>query len=266
MSRISANEEIFNAAKQPYQDALNRSGYNHTLEYSKPPESKQKNRKKNITWFNPPFSLNVKTNIGREFLSLVDRAFPPDNPLSKLFNRQTVKVSYKRMPNLSQAVAGHNAKLLAGGRQAEQLGCNCIGGLPTCPVDGNCQATGVVYQASVTELGSGQVETYTGTTARRFKDRLYEHNTNMNNETGRTETALSAHIWSLKDQGKQYEVKWKIRCRGSDYNPRTKKCRICLREKHFIMYDRSGCSLNKRSEVFNTCRHKRTKLLENVKT
>ena len=141
-----------------------------------------------------------------------------------------------------------------------------MGGLPTCPVDGNCQATGVVYQASVTELGSGQVETYTGTTARRFKDRLYEHNTNMNNETGRTETALSAHIWSLKDQGKQYEVKWKIRCRGSDYNPRTKKCRICLREKHFIMYDRSGCSLNKRSEVFNTCRHKRTKLLENVKT
>ena len=103
-------------------------------------------------------------------------------------------------------------------------------------------------------------------TARRFKDRLYEHNTNMNNESGRTETALSAHIWRLKDQNKQYKISWKIRCKGSDYNPRTKKCRICLREKHYIMYDRAGCTLNKRSEVFNTCRHKRMKLLENVKT
>ena len=85
---------------------------------------------------------------------------------------------------MSQAVAGHNAKVLAEDQQAEQQECNCIGGRPTCPVEGNCQAAGVVYQASVTEIGTGKIETYTGTTARRFKDRLYEHNTNMNNERG----------------------------------------------------------------------------------
>ena len=80
-------------------------------------------RKKNRTWFNPPFSMNVKTNIGKDFLNLVDRAFPPDNPLSKLFNRQTVKLSYKRMPNMSQAVAGHNSKILSEDRGVEeQLG------------------------------------------------------------------------------------------------------------------------------------------------
>ena len=54
--------------------------------------------------------MNVRTNIGKEFLNLLDKAFPPDNPLSKLFNRQTVKISYKRMPNMAQAVAGHNSK------------------------------------------------------------------------------------------------------------------------------------------------------------
>ena len=123
-------------------------------------------------------------------------------------------------------------------------------------------ANGVVYQASVREISAGNVETYTGATARRFKDRLYEHRTDMNNEEGRTKTALSAHIWSLKDKGTQYELTWKIKYRGPDYNPLTKKCRICLREKHYIMYNREGSTLNKRSEVFNTCRHKRGKLLQ----
>ena len=97
----------------------------------------------------------------------MDRAFPPDNPLSKLFNRQTVKLSYKRMPNMSQAVAGHNSKILSEYRKVQDLlGFNCIGGLETCPVDGNCQATGAVYQASVKEISTGKVETYTGITSR----------------------------------------------------------------------------------------------------
>jgi hypothetical protein len=32
------------------------------------------------------------------------------------------------------------------------------------------------------------------------------------------------------------------------------------------MYDKSGSTLNKRQEVFNTCRHRKRKLLENFKT
>ena len=94
LSRISANKEIFERAKKPFQDSLQRSGYRHTLEYSPSTDlaTKKKNRKRPITWFNPPFSMNVRTSIGKEFLNLLDKAFPPDNPLSKLFNRQTVKI------------------------------------------------------------------------------------------------------------------------------------------------------------------------------
>ena len=55
-----------------------------------------------------------------------------------------------------------------------------------------------------------------------------------------------------------------MKYRGPEYNPLTKKCRICPKEKH--MYHREGSSLNRRNEVFNTCRHRRGKLLENVKT
>ena len=38
------------------------------------------------------------------------------------------------------------------------------GGPVVCPLQGNCQARAVVYRTTVTESGSGKVETYTGVT------------------------------------------------------------------------------------------------------
>ena len=74
------------------------------------------------------------------------------------------------------------------------------------------------------------------------------------------------HIWGLNDRNVPYELKWRIKYRGPDFNPLTKKCKICLKEKHFIMYHRDGSTLNRRNEIFNTCRHRKRKLLENLKT
>ena len=65
-----------------------------------------------ICLYNPPYSKNVKSNIGRDFLRLLDTAFSPTNPLHKLFMRQTVKISYRCMPNMAQAIARHNMKVI----------------------------------------------------------------------------------------------------------------------------------------------------------
>ena len=54
--------------------------------------------------------------------------------------------------------------------------------------------------------------------------------------------------------------------KGGDFNPVNKKCQICLKEKFYIMFDTGGSTLNKREEVYNTCRHKRTKLLSHFKS
>ena len=90
-----------------------------------------------MTWFNPPFSSNVRSNVGKEFLKLVDRAFPPSNPLHKFFTRHTVKLSYKCMPNMAQAVARNNMKLLKDTEEATTTPrCNCRGGPANCPVEG----------------------------------------------------------------------------------------------------------------------------------
>ena len=88
LSKISANEKVFNEAIPPYQKSLRESGYDHVLKFNPPnqnlnPNSSQSQpnpsqprkraRKRHITWFNPPYSLNVKTNVGAKFLKIIDK-------------------------------------------------------------------------------------------------------------------------------------------------------------------------------------------------
>ena len=267
LSRNSANETVFNQAAPAFQAALDKSGHTHKLVYEPCINTKKKkNRRRNVTWFNPPYSSNVKTNIGREFLKILDRAFPKSNPLHKLFNRKSVKLSYKCMPNIAKAVAQHNQKVLQDDQSGatQQGGCNCRGGPLVCPLQGNCQARAVVYRATVTESGSGKIETYTGVTGGTFKKRWDGHNSTFKNEKYRTNTTLANHIWQLKNENKQYEVKWSLIDKGKIFNPTTRKCRVCLKEKKHILYNQIGSSLNRRTEIFNTCMHRTQKLLENV--
>ena len=136
----------------------------------------------------------------------------------------------------------------------------------TCPVQGRCKTDCVVYRATVKEIMSGSMETYTGVTGNTFKERWYGHRGDMRNEKKRLSSRLSSHIWDLKDERKDFEVKWSLIDRSTSFNPITRKCRICLKEKYQIMYNGNGSSLNKRQEIFNTCRHRTQKLLVNVKS
>ena len=70
-----------------------------------------KQRKRNIIWFNPRFSKNVATKIGRYFLNLIDKHLPPDHKFNKIFNRNNIKVSYSRMPNIKSTIKSHNGKI-----------------------------------------------------------------------------------------------------------------------------------------------------------
>ena len=101
LSNISANKEVFDQAATVYQADLNSKGYKHQLRFepSIQATSTRKNRSRRISWFNPPFSRNVKTNVGAKFLRIIMRCFPADHPLHKILNKNTIKVSYRCMPN-----------------------------------------------------------------------------------------------------------------------------------------------------------------------
>ena len=113
LSDNSANEDIFRGTIPPYQAELERCGFAHKLEYkpgSKDTANKKRTRSRKVTWFNPPYSMDVGTNVGKVFLNLLDQHFPPGHVLHSVMNRSTVKVSYRCLPNMGAQVATKNAK------------------------------------------------------------------------------------------------------------------------------------------------------------
>ena len=75
-------------------------GYNHQLTYSKSINNKNeetKQRKRKIIWFNPPYSKNVSTKVVNQFLKLINKHFPWQHKLYKLFNKNNVKVRLIRI-------------------------------------------------------------------------------------------------------------------------------------------------------------------------
>ena len=124
-----------------------------------------------------------------------------------------------------------------------------------------------MYRATVTETLSGNSETYTGLTGNTFKDRWYKHNSDIRLEKNRNKTKPSLHAWDLKDANTDYEIGWDFTEQASSFNPITKKYRLlCLIKKYHIMYNGQSSTLNKRQEILNPCRHRKQKLLSNVKT
>ena len=76
----------------------------------------------NILWYNPPpppFSKNVSNNIGHRFLTLIDKHFPKDHKLRKIFNRNTIKINYSCMNNTKQNIDNHNKHILNSPKHAD---------------------------------------------------------------------------------------------------------------------------------------------------
>ena len=263
ISSISSNEDIFNSAAPVYQEALRASGYDFQLKFEPQNNTSQKSKRtrtRNKTYFNPPFSLNVSTNIGKKFFNALDSSFPIGHPLHKLLNRHTVKISYRTMPNMGQNIARHNSKIQSQDKPREiTSGCNCQKS-KICPIPGKCQSTGVIYGATVRETISGKTETYTGLSEPPFKSRYGGHLTTFKNENA-NHTTLSKHIWVLKNQKIEHTVDWRIIARSKAYNPTNDQCRLCNKEKYFIMFSPEGASLNARSEFYSSCRHKAKHLM-----
>ena len=90
---------------------------------------KDKRRKRSIIWFNPPYSRPVATNVGSQFWEVMDKHFPPGNPLHQIFNRNKVKMSYRCTPNFDRRIKGHNTKILNTVNNQEEMEprktCNC---------------------------------------------------------------------------------------------------------------------------------------------
>lgn len=260
LSNLSSNEDIFNATVPYYEDALKRSGHNHKFEYTPKQNNnrRRKNRKRNIIWFNPPFNNNVATDIGRQFLNLVKKHFPRGHKFNRIFNKNSIKVSYSCMPNMKSIINMHNKKVLSTNENTnENQTCNCTQ-RQLCPMQQNCLVKSIVYEATVTSdlLNYGERK-YIGLCESTFKKRFTSHKSNFNLERYRNNTALSAEVWRIKDLNGEPTVSWRTIRKSKAFTPDTKRCNLCLAEKFEIANYPGKNLLNKRSEIIAKCRHRR---------
>ena len=128
-----------------------------------------------IIWFNTPFNLYSAINIGRIFLDLVEKHFKRSNILGKLFNKNTLKISYSCMPNLQAKISAHNKSIMSGTSNIEK-GCNCQTNR-VCPLEGECVVSDCVYMATVMNKNEQQDDghKYVGLCTGLFKLRLANH-------------------------------------------------------------------------------------------
>ena len=113
LSDLSCNVQEYEKVKPLYKTALNESGYKETLTYAKTTNVNNRNRARNVIWFNPPYSQSVTTNIEKAFFKLIKQHFPIGQKLYKIFNRKTLKLSYSCMSSMYSVIKQQNYRVLS---------------------------------------------------------------------------------------------------------------------------------------------------------
>ena len=121
---------------------------------------------------NPLYSSHVKTNVGKIFMKLIVKHFPKHHRYHKIFNKNTIKLSYSCMQNMGNIITKHNNKLLFQSFEQPTRMCNCRDEA-SCPMDGNCLQKCFVYQAQVGSANSRNY--YLRTSGDEFKTRYNDH-------------------------------------------------------------------------------------------
>ena len=137
-------------------------------------QNKQK-RERNTIWFNPPYSKSVKTNIRRIFIKLINKDFPPNPKFVKIFDKNTIKLSYSGMPSIKSQINGHNKKILQPKPAEPQKLCNCLVKYD-CLLNGLCLKSSILYQATIKCSDSKyKQKRYKGVCETTFKKRYANH-------------------------------------------------------------------------------------------
>ena len=252
ISSLSCDETEFNKAKITYETALKNSGYQATLKFEKTSQNTRRNRNRKVIWFNPPFSLNVNTNIGKEFFKLIRKHFPRNHSFGKIFNLNTIKISYSSMKNMKNLIKEHNATVLRNEEHSEKRSCSCRVE-DNCLLDGTCLHECIVFQANV--VTNNECKEYFGTAEGEFKLRYNNHTMSFRHKKRVKDTELSEYLWKLKKDNADYNLQWSIKAHASLHKCGTRKCDLCLTEKIIARSDPRKL-LNKQTELVFKCRHR----------
>ena len=128
LSSSSPSKEIFKENAPYYEQDLSNCGYKEKLNYHDPTSPNlitKRKRQKQFMAQPTLYSKTVKTIIGKFFLQLIKKHFPKKHKFHKIFNRNTLKLSYSCMPNIKTKINAHNRVILRNTRSKNAKSCNC---------------------------------------------------------------------------------------------------------------------------------------------
>ena len=77
-------------------------------------------------------------------------------------------------------------------------------------------------------------------------------------------TELSKYIWRLKDQSKEYKIKWKVMANVAARKDGIGHCKLCIAKKFYIIFQPNTATLNERRDIITMCRHAHKFMLGNI--
>ena len=87
ISDLSCNKEEFNKVRSVCETALKDSGHFSSISFnSSNTQNAWRNRNRKVLWLNPPYSQNVKTNIGKLLTKILRKPLPKNNKYHKVFS------------------------------------------------------------------------------------------------------------------------------------------------------------------------------------
>ena len=262
ISDLSCNKEEFDKIKSVYESALTDSGHFSSMSYNNShTQNARRNRNKKVIWFNPPYSQNVETNIGKLFIKLVSKHFPKNRKYHKMFNLNTLKLSYCCITNVGNIINQHNSKVLNKTNGNINRKCN-YRSKPDWPLNGDCLTQCLVYKPISTTSSNNFV--YYRTSEGEFKSRYNNHTKSFRNRECMNVTELSKHVWNLKDHGLDNNLSWEVHKKHSPNQCGSKRCDLCLSENVSIICADPDTLLNKRTELISKRQHRNKFLLAKV--
>jgi hypothetical protein len=89
------------------------------------------------------------------------------------------------------------------------------------------------------------------------KRRFPKHKSTLANRNADGQTTLSKYVHRKRDEGLNPKVSWKyLETNVPDFNPVYETCKLCTREKFQILLNPAVATLNLKTEIFSSCRHR----------
>ena len=80
-------------------------------------------------------------------------------------------------------------------------------------------------------------------------------------QTEENQTSLSHYVHEMQDKGHNPIITWKTVDIGPKFSPTSGVCLLCIKEAYYITFHPEMAALNSKSEIFSSCRHKKSVLL-----